>query len=319
MPPDVLVRFVAHPHSVRTARQLVADTLRAWGLEALVDDARLVVTELATNATLHSGSPSFRVRVTPTPGDGVRLAVGDEGGVPLAAVVRRSPRATAGAGPSRLETTTGRGLAIVEHLSVDWGVHAEDGTTWVWAQLSPTGAAGEHPAVRAPLPALATVDASGELPPGWHTVRFERCPVALGLASDEHLDELVRELQLVDRPTSEPELAAVIGGLLDGQAQARHAGRRTALDAAEQGLDEVDVELLLPSVAADQVEQLDDAVTAADALCERERLLTLASPPEVRRLRRWMREEIRDQIRQARPPRPYDDFLEATGGTRRGA
>jgi hypothetical protein len=69
---EVVVRFPTHPHSVRTVRQLVTDTLRSWGLELLVDDARLVVTELSTNATLHSGARSFLLSVTTTPAAGVR-------------------------------------------------------------------------------------------------------------------------------------------------------------------------------------------------------------------------------------------------------
>lgn len=308
---EVLVRFVTHPHSVRTARQLITDTLRTWELDPLVDDARLLVTELATNATLHSGAPAFSVSVAATAGAGVRLAVGDEGSVPAAAVVRRRTRTAAGPEAVRPETTTGRGLAIVDRLAVAWGVTVDGSTKWVWAQLSPDGAAAEQ--ADAPVSVPGVAGAPGPLPPGWHTVRLEGCPVRLSLAQDDHLDELVRELQLVDGPTREPELAAAIRGLLDGQAQARHMGRRTAQDAAAAGHEQVDVEMLMPSVAAEHVELLDDAVRAADALCERERLLTLASPPEVRLLRRWMRDEVRDQIRDGRPPLPYETFLSRTG------
>jgi hypothetical protein len=145
-------------------------------------------------------------------------------------------------------------------------------------------------------------------------VRLVDCPVTLSLAQDDHLDELVRELQLIDPRTDEPELAPVIRGLLDGQAQARHMGRRTAQDAAAAGLEQVTVEMVMPSPAAEQVERLDEAVAAADALCERERLLTLASPPGVRGLRTWMRDEVRDQIRHARPPRSYDEWRAGAAG-----
>jgi anti-sigma regulatory factor (Ser/Thr protein kinase) len=307
-PGPVRVRFVSHPHSVRTARQLVTDTLRTWRRDGVVDDARLVVTELATNATLHSGSDDFHVCVVATSGDGVRIAVGDDGDVPAAAVVRRPARSAASDG-TRPETTTGRGLAIVDHLSAAWGVTVDDGRRWVWAQLS-----GDDEPDAVPEAVAGPAAPSGELPSGWHAVRLARCPVGLGLAQDEHLDELVRELQLVAAPSREPELAAVIRGLLDGQAQARHMGRRTAQDAAAAGREHVDVEMLLPSVAAEQVERLDDAVVAADALCEGERLLTLASSPQVRSLRTWMREEVAEQIRRGRAPRSYDDFLAGTAG-----
>ncbi len=59
-------------------------------------------------------------------------------------------------------------------------------------------------------------------------------------------------------------------------------GRRTAQDAAAAGLEQVTVVMLLPKHAAEEVERLDDAVSAADALCSSEQLLTLASPPEIR-------------------------------------
>ena len=308
---DVLVRFVTHPHSVRTARQLVADTVRAWGLEALVDDARLVVTELSTNATLHSGAPSFLVSVTATSPAGVRISVGDEGLVPLAAVVRRRSMPAGAAGGPRPETTTGRGLAIVDELTSAWGVTADGPLKWVWAQL-PSGPDEEGAAPAGPPRSGPDAPLSpGALPPGWHAVRLERCPVRLSLAQDDHLDELVRELQLIGPRTSQPELAQVIRGLLDGQAQARHMGRRTAQDAAAAGREHVDVEMLLPAVAAEQVERLDAAVAAADDLCEREQLLTLTSPQDVRRLRRWMRDEITHQIRAIRPPLGFDDWLAA--------
>ena len=40
----------------------------------------------------------------------------------------------------------------------------------------------------------------------------------------------------------------------------------------------------------------------------------LASAPEVRRLRSWMRDEIRDQIRHARPPQSYDEWRAGAAG-----
>jgi anti-sigma regulatory factor (Ser/Thr protein kinase) len=303
---EVVVRFPTHPHSVRTARQLVADTLLAWALAPLVDDARLLVSELATNATLHSGARTFALSVTATAPGGVRIAVGDDGPVPAAAVVRRSRPAGRDAAGARPATTTGRGLGIVEELASAWGVHVDGATKWVWFELASAAAA----AAAEPLPAQAPVTAPAEapLPPGWHVVRLVDCPVVLSLAQDDHLDELVRELQLIGPRHDQPELATVIRGLLDGQAQARHMGRRTAQEAAAAGQDEVTIAMVLPSPAAEQVERLDDAVAAADDLCERAQLLTLASPPDVRTLRAWMRDEVSGQIRHARPPRSYDDW-----------
>lgn len=305
---EVVLRFPTHPHSVRTVRQLVGDTLHAWDLAPLVDDARLLVSELATNATLHSGARTFSLSVAATGASGVRIAVGDDGAVPAAAVVRRSRPAGRDTGRARPATTTGRGLGIVEELASAWGVRVDGDTKWVWFELSPAGA-GPRPA-QAPVPASA----EAPLPPGWHVVRLVDCPVVLSLAQDDHLDELVRELQLLGPRNDQPELATVIRGLLDGQAQARHMGRRTAQDAAAAGQEQVTVVMVLPSPAAEQVERLDAAVAAADALCEREQLLTFASPPEVRALRAWMRDEVRDQVRHARAPRSYEQWRAAQDG-----
>ena len=306
-PGEVLVRFPTHPHSIRTARQLVVDALRSWDLDALADDARLVVSELATNAVLHSGGRTFELSLVRT-GPSVRIAVGDDGAVPAAAVVRRSRPAGGTATGLRPETTTGRGLGIVEELTSAWGVLVDGATKWVWAEL-PAGSARPDGSAGRPAPAKTS---AAPLPPGWHVVRLVDCPVALGLAQDDHLDELVRELQLLDPRTDAPDLVPVIRGLLDGQAQARHTGRRAAQDAAAQGREQVTIDMVLPSPAAEQVERLDDAVAAADALCERVRLLTLASPPDVRRLRAWMRDEVSGQIRHGRAPRSFDAWR-ATG------
>ena len=38
------------------ARRLVSSTLAEWGAQALDDDARLLVSELVTNAVLHAGT-----------------------------------------------------------------------------------------------------------------------------------------------------------------------------------------------------------------------------------------------------------------------
>jgi serine/threonine-protein kinase RsbW len=60
--------FAGHPESVRDVRHAVAAHLA--GHPALIDDATLIVSELATNAILHSRSAGgfFTVRVTVSAG-----------------------------------------------------------------------------------------------------------------------------------------------------------------------------------------------------------------------------------------------------------
>jgi anti-sigma regulatory factor (Ser/Thr protein kinase) len=118
----VSVEFAADRDAPRSARHFVADILARWGhAEALLEDARLIVTELATNAVLHAQAP-FSV-TTRAEGSRVRVSVRD-----------RSP-----VGPTLREhdpaALSGRGLRLVATLSTDWGVDlADDGKT-VWAEL----------------------------------------------------------------------------------------------------------------------------------------------------------------------------------------
>jgi anti-sigma regulatory factor (Ser/Thr protein kinase) len=87
----------------------------------LLDDARLIVTELAANAILHARSPfSVTVHAHAT---GVRLSVRDRSAV--RPIVR----------PGGPLAASGRGLLLVAALSADWGVVVSaDGKT-VWADL----------------------------------------------------------------------------------------------------------------------------------------------------------------------------------------
>jgi anti-sigma regulatory factor (Ser/Thr protein kinase) len=116
------------PASVSTARwQLSADLRDAGIAETAISDAALVVSELLSNAIRHASPlPDATVRVSWVLSDGwLEVAVEDGG-----ATTR--PRATH---PS-LSSLGGRGLAIVDHLSTNWGVETSKGTT-VWAVLAP--------------------------------------------------------------------------------------------------------------------------------------------------------------------------------------
>ena len=75
-------------------------------------------------------------------------------------------------------------------------------------------------------------------------------------------------------------LALELQGLLSGPAHARHTGRRMAQQAAESGAEYLDVEMAMPPGFGAEVRKLDEAVKAADVLCEEMRLLTLASSAE---------------------------------------
>jgi hypothetical protein len=201
------------------------------------------------------------------------------------------------------EATTGRGLGIVAVLAAEWGVERTPDGKCVWARL--TGDRSDHP-VRppdtAPVPAEHGLAPDGDtLPDGWGRVFLLGCPVALSLRQDEHLDELVRELQLLATDRS-GAMAEDMRELLAGPAHARHLGRRTALEAAAAGLATVDIDMVLPREAGQAVLRLQELVSEADRLCDQEQLLTLASPPELRELRARMAHELSGQLTEGSTP-----------------
>jgi anti-sigma regulatory factor (Ser/Thr protein kinase) len=102
----------------------VADVLKGWGHSpSLLEDAKLVVSELATNAVIHACSP-FSVEIRPA-GSSIRLSVRD------GSRARPSLRRDDGLAVS------GRGLRLIDALAADWGVEiAQDGKA-VWAELRP--------------------------------------------------------------------------------------------------------------------------------------------------------------------------------------
>ena len=131
MPPveSVSLNLVGESRSVGLARRFVSDALCTWGINGLVDSARLVVSELVTNAVLHARSD---VSVTLLfDGLKVRLEVSDDSPEP--------PRKRHYGN----DATTGRGLALVDATSSSWGTTLGEGGKTVWAEL--TFVAGGRP------------------------------------------------------------------------------------------------------------------------------------------------------------------------------
>lgn len=119
-------RFARSTAAPRAARRYVTETLRGWELDALVNDAVLAVSELATNAVTHAGS-DFAVGLS-RHRDGVRIDVSDAS--PAAPLLQDGGVSKVG----------GRGLRMVAAVSADWGHRAIDGGKLVWAELLPARA-----------------------------------------------------------------------------------------------------------------------------------------------------------------------------------
>ncbi len=118
----VMRRLPAASSSAPIARLFLSDVLGHWGAsEDLITTAALLATELVSNAARESDS-SIELRAAVV-GDRLRVVVADDS--------HRLPQATT-AGP---EGTSGRGLQLVETLSVAWGVEPEASGKAVWFEL----------------------------------------------------------------------------------------------------------------------------------------------------------------------------------------
>lgn len=106
-------------------RRISTSKLRSWGLVALMDDAKLLVSELVTNALRYGegGEIEFRLIITL---QGLLLAVND--GSAHRPQLRMADDSS----------ETGRGLFLVASLADNWGV-SDDGTT-TWCTLNLPGA-----------------------------------------------------------------------------------------------------------------------------------------------------------------------------------
>jgi anti-sigma regulatory factor (Ser/Thr protein kinase) len=118
----VRAELASTPKEVRVARSLVARALSPW--PHLHDPAALLVTELATNAVLHARS-TFLVEVA-VGARTVRIAVSD-----TSPVLPHRKR-------HGVEAGTGRGLGLVELLSIDSGCERHEHGPYrktVWCEL----------------------------------------------------------------------------------------------------------------------------------------------------------------------------------------
>ncbi len=113
--------FLPVTQAVPALRRFVTAALHLWDLEELVGDARLVASELGTNALVHCVSP-FRASVEKSPA-GVRISIQDLGaGVP--ALLADS-----------VDGLGGRGVAIIDQVADVWGCEDLPGGKVTWAEL----------------------------------------------------------------------------------------------------------------------------------------------------------------------------------------
>jgi anti-sigma regulatory factor (Ser/Thr protein kinase) len=294
------------PNAPAQARRFVTAQLASTGLDELLDTAALVTSELVTNVLVHTESrPTVRIGVAD---ETVRVEVEDACPVlPVAGIL--DPLGG-----------SGRGLVLVEQFTQRWGVtRVPDTGKIVWFELvaDPDPAAeltadelldmwGDDDLVPAPTPIL---DSRGEAPEvgltgGVRRVRVGQVPTALLNGAKTHLDDLVRDLTLVNE-------AAIASGsadeeLLELAVRLRHLAadlvgfrnqiRRQAVDAVQRGVETLTLELDLPVSMRGRLIDYRQALDEAEEHCAAGRLLVCPVSPEQTRFRRWKLDRIVEQL-----------------------
>ncbi|MBF5081953.1 ATP-binding protein [Quadrisphaera sp. INWT6] len=261
-------RYEPEAASVRAARRFVEEQLVALERAPLADDAGLVLSELAANAVLHARTP-FEVVVVAVGTDEVRVEVLD------------GSTATPLVGVSVGTSTTGRGMVLVDALATRWGVRPLETGKAVWFEVGGARAEGESPA-EASAEDLLAMWADLDTSP---TVVVHDVPVAELLAAKEHVDDLVRELQLValdpallERREAEAPCEVHLARRLDVATRAFDAARvqvrSQVVRAARAGRSVVDLELVLGPDDGEHARQYRDALEEAEQLARSGVLLT---------------------------------------------
>ena len=113
--------------SVRVARHVLLELMRAWAVPHDQDDASLLLTELVTNVVDHVGGESELTVEISAADDWLRIAVVD--GSAVRPVVRELS----------MDHPRGRGMRMVQQIADRWGADEHLGGKRVWLDLRPPG------------------------------------------------------------------------------------------------------------------------------------------------------------------------------------
>ncbi|MZD58814.1 ATP-binding protein [Streptomyces sp. SID5606] len=121
--------FTAVPAEVRLLRRTAAVQLGRWGLSDGVEEAELVVTELATNVIKHVGDGTSATLVLEWDGDRLRVEIHDKS------------QAVPSLSAACCDDECGRGLHLLAAVAADWGTALTAAGKSVWCEIT-VGAGG---------------------------------------------------------------------------------------------------------------------------------------------------------------------------------
>ncbi|RYP88345.1 PAS domain S-box protein [Nocardioides guangzhouensis] len=286
--------------SASRARALVRRALDSAGPDPdeWAEEAQLAVSEVVTNALVHSGTPiGVRVRVTD---GGLRVEVTD--GNPHHPSAREYATLAG----------TGRGLTLLEESVDGWGVEPMPGGKTVWFELR---SAGSAPYAHAPAGAAAGAGPVGDAGPLAvdALVELRNVPLLMHAAWQEHAAALLRDFLLVQLDE-------------DPDAIERHAQASDALHVLFEQIPSPDLgddpealmaaavepavslpvaTLTVPHRSIPHFAALDQLLDRAVAAADRGHLLVPPTQPEVQEMRTWLCGQVRGQVLSGRAPQPW--------------
>jgi anti-sigma regulatory factor (Ser/Thr protein kinase) len=116
--------FEAVPAEVRLLRRAVAGQLAQWGVAQVVEEAELVVTELATNVIKHVGEGASATLILEWDRERLRVEMHDKSSSVPAPVM------------AGCEDECGRGLHLLAALAADWGAALTAVGKSVWCEIA---------------------------------------------------------------------------------------------------------------------------------------------------------------------------------------
>ena len=270
----------ADPASPGAARRLVSDVLTAQNCpDELVQNAKLLVSELVTNSVVHARSAmTLSVSVL---GTLVRVEVAD--------------------GSSRLpvprfghsDAVTGRGLQLISMLADDFGFRVRGGSgKVVWFTLG------------SGTPRIDVDDLFPELTHDMLAISLLGVPVVLFDAWRDHASAVLREILLMNVDDAD-ELSQ---RQVDDVARANQAlmsldGAIARARAASDTADRIDVVIELPQSVVSLFALLRSVLDRGQAMANRGELLSPLGPPELIALRDWFCNTVLMQAQGAPPTR----------------
>jgi anti-sigma regulatory factor (Ser/Thr protein kinase) len=274
----------ANPRAVRLAREWVNRMMTDIGRGDLVESAELGVSELVTNAMIHS-EPPVAVRVRGTHAH-PRIEVADRSLVP--------PRPTdLTDDEDDLLSTFGRGLSLVALHSARWGSEIDDDGNGKTVWFEPVDEPREEIQIEGDLFDLeALID--GRMGPGGPTETIEiqllGMPVAEFGELRRHYNELRRELRLLAlaNPERYPLAVEVSEVTLQVEVERRQStGLDRLAEAEAEGKDRVDLVYTTPATAPATMARLSDLLSEATVFFDNEALLSLRPTERQHQLQVW--------------------------------